>query len=297
MKEITLEDFHKFVKTHNSVKIEDTDIEIGMKKQIKNLQPTNFSSESTTVWSFPKRGDWATHYLNSKYRGNWAPQVPRNLILEYSKSGDIVLDPMVGSGTTLIECKLLGRDGIGVDINEEAIMITLDRLDFQALELPKSEIKTFVGDARDLNLIKDNAVDLILTHPPYVNIVSYTKSRINGDISSVSSVSEFIKEMHKLAVELFRVLKPNKYCAILMGDTRRHNHYIPVTFRTMQAFLEAGFALKEDIIKLQWNMQSTRQNWAGKQNFYKIAHEHLFVFRKPETGENLSNLKESIKWW
>lgn len=297
MKEVTLEDFHKFVRTHNSVKIEDNIIEIDTQKQIKTLQPADFSPETTTVWSFPKRGDWATHYLNSKYRGNWAPQVPRNLILEYTKEGDVVLDPMIGSGTTLIECKLLGRDAIGADVNEDAIMIALDRLNFQALELPKSEIKTFVGDARNLSLIKDNAVDLVLTHPPYVNIVSYTKNRVSGDLSSVSSVSEFIKEMNKLAVELFRVLKPGKYCAILMGDTRRHGHYIPVTFRTMQAFLEVGFALKEDIIKLQWNMQSTRQNWVGKQSFYKIAHEHLFIFRKPETGENLSDLKESSKWW
>ncbi|EFD92865.1 MAG: Methyltransferase type 11 [Candidatus Parvarchaeum acidophilus ARMAN-5] len=297
MKEVTLDNFRDFARTHNSVKIEDNTIEIGMQKQITMLQPTDFSPETTTVWSFPKRGDWATHYLNSKYRGNWAPQIPRNLILEYTNPEDIVLDPMNGSGTTLIECKLLGRNGIGVDINEEAIMIALDRLNFQAHELPSSEIKTFVGDARNLNLIKDNAIDLILTHPPYVNIISYTYNRVEGDLSSISSVSEFIEEINKLAVEFFRVIKPGKYCAILMGDTRRHSHYIPVTFRTMQAFLEAGFALKEDIIKLQWNMQSTRQNWAGKQNFYKIAHEHLFVFRKPTHDERLSELKESIKWW
>lgn len=297
MKEINLDDFNHFTKTHNFVKIGENNLEIGGQKQIKILQPMDFSQETTTVWSFPKRGEWATHYLNSKYRGNWAPQVPRNLILEYSKSGDIVLDPMVGSGTTLIECKLLGRNGIGVDINEEAAMLSFDRVNFRSLELPNSEIRTFVGDARDLDLIKDDTVDLIVTHPPYVNIVSYTNNKVKGDISSVSDISEFIGEMHNLAIELFRVLKPGKFCAILMGDTRRHSHYIPVTFRTMQAFLAIGFILKEDIIKLQWNMQSTRQNWFGKQNFYKIAHEHLFVFRKPETGEKIINFKESIKWW
>lgn len=57
MKEVTLEDFHKFVGTHNSVKIEDNLIEIGSQKQIKTLQPSDFSPETTTVWSFPKRGD------------------------------------------------------------------------------------------------------------------------------------------------------------------------------------------------------------------------------------------------
>ena len=86
---------------------------------MKNLQPDNFGLETTTVWSFPKRGDWATH--NPKYRGNWAPQIPRNLILRYSKEKDLVLDPMCGCGTTLVECKLTGRNAIGFDINPCAL--------------------------------------------------------------------------------------------------------------------------------------------------------------------------------
>lgn len=43
-----------------------------------------------TVWSFPDRGDWATHVGN--YRGNWSPHIPRNLILRYTQPGELVLD-------------------------------------------------------------------------------------------------------------------------------------------------------------------------------------------------------------
>ncbi len=88
----------------------------------------NFKKEITTVWSFPERGDWATH--NGKYRGNFAPQVPRNIILRYSKENDIVLDPMIGSGTTLVEAKLLNRKGIGFDINPDAVQIAKQNLNF-----------------------------------------------------------------------------------------------------------------------------------------------------------------------
>ena len=69
----------------------------------------------TTVWSFPQRGNWATH--NPSYRGNFAPQIPRNIIEMYSEKGDMLLDPMAGGGTTLIEAKLLCRDALGIDIN------------------------------------------------------------------------------------------------------------------------------------------------------------------------------------
>ncbi len=301
-KEITDADYKEFVKTHKSIVIEDTELEIGTHHSIKILQPKDFKLEVTTVWSFPKRGDWATHHLNAKYRGNWAPQVARNLILRYSNEGDTVLDPFVGSGTTLIECKLTGRKGVGVDINEEALILTRDRLNFHTLGDDFPEQRTFLGDARKLDFIKSESIDLIATHPPYASIISYTKNsnhKRDGDLSKVSSINEFSDEMRKVAKEFYRVLKPNRYCAILIGDTRRHKHQVPISFRVMQVFLEAGFVLKESIVKVQHNTK-TAPLWANKSvegNFLLLMHEHLFVFRKPGINENTAEFAESMKWW
>jgi hypothetical protein len=77
----------------------------------RKIAPSTFTPETTTVWSFPDRGYWATHIGN--YRGNWSPYIPRNLILRYTAPGDLVLDQMAGSGTTVVECKLLGRRAVG----------------------------------------------------------------------------------------------------------------------------------------------------------------------------------------
>ncbi len=66
--------------------------------------PSTFTPETTTVWSFPDRGDWTTHVGN--YRGNWSPYIPRNLILRYTTPGDLVLDQMAGSRTTLVVKKI-----------------------------------------------------------------------------------------------------------------------------------------------------------------------------------------------
>src|SRR3989344_3310165 len=97
---------------------------------IKNsgLQDNQEQIEKTTVWSFPDRGKWATH--SSAYRGNWAPQIARNIILLYSKEGDVVLDPMVGSGTTMIEAKLLGRKGVAYDIHSEVVTLAKEACSF-----------------------------------------------------------------------------------------------------------------------------------------------------------------------
>jgi DNA modification methylase len=159
---------------------------------------------------------------------------------------------MCGSGTTLVECKLTGRDGVGVDINKNAIMIARDRLNFgyNTIDdiLPKTTQKTYIGDARNLDKIMGDSVDLIATHPPYANIIPYSKERIEGDLSNVHSIAEFAKEMKEVAMECHRVLKPGKFCAILIGDTRRNLHYVPVAYRTLNSFLEVGFILREDII-------------------------------------------------
>lgn len=250
----------------------------------------NYTPEYTTVWSFPQRGQWATH--NSKYRGNFAPQIARNIIEMYSEKGDSVLDPMVGAGTTLIESKLLGRNSLGIDINPEAVKLSEKALKLP--ENPKCRNKVWLGDARDLSGLKDNSFDLILTHPPYMNIIKYSDN-IPGDLSHIGSLPKFCNEIETIAAGLFRVLKPDKYCAILIGDTRRGKHFVPLAFNVMQRFLKVGFVLKEDIVKVQHNCKYTeRWRWkAQRDKFYLIMHEHLFVFRKPAPSENLSRLKYS----
>lgn len=245
--------------------------------------------QKTTVWSFPNRGKWLTH--NAKYRGNWAPQIPSNLIQLYSKEGDTVLDPMVGSGTTMIEAKSLGRIGLGFDIHPEAVKIAQDACKFECNNCYNPVIKQ--GDARDMNSIEDESIDFIATHPPYLNIIQYGTKSVDGDLSAISNLLKFCDEMEKVARECYRILKPGKYCAILIGDTRRHRHYVPLAFSVMQRFLQAGFILKEDIIKIQHNCSTTRYWNAQSKDFLLIMHEHLFVFRKVGTTEPISVFKDS----
>jgi SAM-dependent methyltransferase len=255
-------------------------------KRIKRWQPTNFREEMTTVWSFKQRGNWATH--NGRYRGNWSPYIPRNLILKYSNPGDVVLDYFVGGGTTAVEAKLLGRRCIARDINPGAVGVTLENLRFsppaQLLgngALPTYEPRVSVGDARDLSDIPDNSVDLICAHPPYAGIIKYS-TKIAGDLSDLS-VQDFLIEMRKVAEESLRVLKPGGKCAILIGDARKSKHVVPIGFKTIRVFLAAGFTLHELVIKRQHNCKTTGFWYARsiQHNFLLLAHEYLPIFEKP----------------
>ena len=258
--------------------------------------PENFEKEISSVWSFPERGKWATH--NAKFRGNFAPQIPRNIITRYSKVGATVLDPMLGGGTTGVECRLLGRNFIGRDINPANIKLARKMMHFKVPDnTPKSSYSLRVGDVRSLTGIANKSIDLIVTHPPYLNIIQYSDGKIDGDLSNIGNVEKFCDEIEKGAMKMYEVLKENSYCAILMGDTRKRCHQIPLAYYVMQRFLKAGFILREDIIKAQHNCKSSPY-WAkqtDKYNILLIMHEHLFVFRKPKASDNLTDYKWSMK--
>ena len=252
-------------------------------KKSKSFAPKNFKLEEATVWSFKSRGNWATH--TGDYRGNWSPYIPRNAILRYSKEGESVLDCFCGSGATAIECKLLDRNFIGIDINPYAIKLATENVSFdipQSLfeELKEPIIDLRVGDARDLAFIKDNSIDLICAHPPYADIIQYTDN-VKQDLSFLG-IDNFLRDMAKVARENHRVLKDERYCAVLIGDMRKKKHVVPLGFRLIDVYLNNGFVLKELVIKRQHNCRTTGFWYKNsiKYNFLLLAHEYMAIFQK-----------------
>lgn len=316
MKIVTYEDYLEYLKKNREVHIEDQTIQLNP-IEISRLEPQldEMTDITTTVWSFPIRGRWATH--KGDYRGNWPPQMARALILKYTEPGDTVLDQMVGSGTTCVEARLLGRNCIGIDINYNAVILTLHRLYYlekyaknrigQSIELfgaPQEILNNILstwsriyhGDARHLTEISDETIDLIATHPPYFNIIRYGgQKKEGGDLSKTRKLETYLEWIRMIAEESYRVLKPGKYCGILIGDTRIHKHFVPISHYVLQMFLDAGFILKEEVVKIQHKMKTTREVWnkIKERDFLLIYHEKLFILRKPENGEKLSKFKYS----
>lgn len=230
------------------------------------------NKETTTIWSFEERGNWSTH--KGDYLGNCSPKVIRNLLLRYTKEGDLVLDQFLGSGTTAIESLLLKRKVIGIDINRLALNISW----YRTKELDGT-LSLNVGNAASLKM-KDGTIDFICTHPPYRDIIKYSKD-IKEDLSLMDK-EQYYSVMDKVAKECFRVLKNNKNCAIIIGDIRKKGYIEPLGFNVMNIFIKNNFLLKEIIIKEQHNCSSTNK-WielAEKRNFLLIKHEYIFVFEK-----------------
>lgn len=246
--------------------------------KVKKWDPDKFELETGTVWSFPNRGSWATH--DGKWRGNWSPYIPRNIILRYSQEGDWLLDQFAGGGTTLVEAKLLNRNIIGIDINKKAIDRCIDKLNFCLDDREMGLVYLENGDARDLSFIGNDTIDLICTHPPYSDIIKYSDS--TPEDLSILDYNDFLKQMEKVAIESHRVLKEDKICAFMIGDIRKKGKIVHLGFDSLKIFEDCGFKLKEIIIKKQHNtkMYSSRISRSKKYNFLLIDHEYLFILQK-----------------
>lgn len=257
------------------------------KPKIHRWHPTSeeYQRFRTTVWDIPNRGTWGVH--QSTYRGNWAPQVPRALIETFSKPGDLILDPFLGGGTTLIEAWSLGRHATGFDVSETALSLTRARL--AELEqkagreslfgLPDVRIEAVKGDARKLPKVKTSSVDFICTHPPYGDALSYSHNNPQ-DLSLIKSPEEFLGQLEIAARRFYEVLKPEGFCAIVIGDLRRNGALYPFGFETLNRFQKSGFVVCDIIIKTQSKDRSTEFYFNHEPFRFRIAHEYLLVFRK-----------------
>ncbi|MCE4614600.1 MAG: DNA methylase [Desulfurococcales archaeon] len=287
MEKIEVTRYFEFIKKNNKVIVGGREIPLKRIK-VSRLEPRKeeLGLVYGSVWSFPKRGRWASH--RSDYRGNWPPQLPRILIESYTQQGDSVLDPMVGSGTTCIEALLLKRRCIGVDINVQSLVLAWHRLYALSEKLspdnpmkPLEAIELYAGDARDLDKVQENEVKLVATHPPYWRSLKYS-TNINGDLSNEKSLKRYLDALGIISNEIYRVLVPGGVFAILLGDSRRKRHYVPVSIYALKKILEPGFILMEEIVKIQHKIKDTQVYWERySRDFLMIKHEKLYIMRKP----------------
>jgi len=240
-----------------------------------------------SLWVLDKRDSSGAHI--GWYWGNFIPQIPHQMMLRYTKKGDWVLDPFAGSGTTLIECRRLGRNGIGIELNPDVAEKARELVN---KEQNPSNVKTVivVGDSRKIDLkeilskqgIKE--VHLLIMHPPYHDIIKFSNSP--DDLSNAPSTESFLKMFGEVIDNTYPVLQKGRYLAIVIGDRYSKGNWIPLGFYVLQEVMKRGYSLKSIIVK---NFEETR----GKRNqkelwkyralvggFYIFKHEYILLFKK-----------------
>jgi DNA modification methylase len=241
-----------------------------------------------SLWIFGKRDQSGSH--KADYWGNFIPQIPNQLLRRYTKKGDWVLDPFAGSGTTLIECKRLGRNGLGLELNGH--VTDLARKNIRKEKNPhKVKIKIINDDScsidykKELNRFNLSSVQLILMHPPYWDIINFSNKK--NDLSNAKSANEFLRMFGRVADKTYPVLEKGRYCAVVIGDKYSSGEWMPLGFYVMQEMIKTGYKLKSTIVK-NFDQTTAKRNqkdlWRYRAlagGFYIFKHEYIFLFQKP----------------
>ncbi len=240
-----------------------------------------------SLWILDKRDRTGAH--NAGYWGNFIPQIPNQLLRRYTRKGEWALDPFLGSGTTLIECRRLGRNGIGAELQTEVA-----ELAGKVLKREKNHFNTSAeiinGDSCEINFKKElkkykcGSVQFLLMHPPYWDIIKFSERK--NDLSNAQSVEEFLKMFGKVITNTMPVLDEGRYAAVVIGDKYSSGEWIPLGFYTMQEMLKQGFKLKSTIVK-NFDQTTAKRNqkelWRYRAlagGFYIFKHEYIFLFQK-----------------
>ena len=240
-----------------------------------------------SLWIIDKRDKSGAH--KADYWGNFVPQIPNQFLRRYTKMGDCVLDPFAGSGTTLIECKRLGRNGLGVELNEQVTEHAREKIRIEK-NPHKVKIRIVNDDScsidykKELQRLGKTSVQFILMHPPYWDIIKF--SRKKKDLSNAKTLDDFLKMFGKVADKTYPVLEKGRYCAVVIGDKYSSGEWMPLGFYVMQEMMNKGYKLKSTIIKNFDQTTAKRDQkdlWRYRAlagGFYIFKHEYIFLFKK-----------------
>ena len=244
-----------------------------------------------SLWLLGRRDNTGAH--TGEYWGNFVPQIPYQAMRRFTKPGELVLDPFVGYGTTLIEAVRLGRCAIGVDLQSSCVDVARARV-LQEAGTEDVRVVAFVGD----NTLSETAdavrevmhqwgfshAHLLILHPPYHDIIRFSDHP--GDLSNAPSVESFLESFGRVVSNFASLLAGGRFLMLVIGDKYSRGEWIPLGFQTMEVVRQHGFRLKSICVKDIHESRGKRGQYrlwryrALRHNFYVFKHEYVMFFEK-----------------
>lgn len=222
----------------------------------------------------------------------------REFVEFFTKRGQRVLDPMVGTGSTLVACLRSGRNSVGIELNptyaglaQQTVAEERERLGAQAAELEAAVITADAAQLSDLGL---PAVDYVLTSPPYWNMLhargAQTQRRRRqqddldvvysdhpADLGNIPDYDEFLDRLVAVYAALPAVLRPKAYLTIIVKNVKKGGQVFPLAW-DLAARLRRVFTLKDEKI---WAQDDIRLAPYGLGNAWvsNTFHHYCLQFR------------------
>ena len=245
--------------------------EIDPRNKLNELTSKEWIPETVSVWS--QRGLGANHadaQIERKHPAPFSFTDVSRLIRFFTKTGDTVLDPFMGVGSTLKACALEGRRGIGLELNPSYVDLAKERLakELSGIEENVADQIVITGDSRELiNDLDTDSVDFVVTSPPYWNILhkedhKAKQERISNDLDTrygdnlldlgnIHDYDIFLTEVASIIGSCSRPLRANKYMAVIVSDFRDKSRFIMYHAHLSDALKQYSLELRGIIILYQ----------------------------------------------
>ncbi|NLJ25120.1 MAG: site-specific DNA-methyltransferase [Firmicutes bacterium] len=261
------------------------------KKRANDLNGKEWARYSISVWNDISK---TAEEKRMGHPAMFPEMLIRRLINCFTTSKELcILDPFMGSGTTLVAACNMGRRGIGFDLNPEYVKFAQKRLT-EAVPATNGAFEIYNADANEIpHLVESGSIDLCITSPPYWDILLRKRTADQkevrnygdekGDLGLIGDYEQFLDALIQVFSGVFLVLKPGKYCIVNVMDLRKKSNFYPLHADLAQRMQELGFIFDDMII---WDRRQEYNNLRplGYPAVFRInrIHEFLLIFKKPQ---------------
>ena len=267
------------------------------KNRANELSGSDWTRFSISIWSDIR---FTTEERKLKHPAMFPTMLVERLIRCFTKQSDrVVLDPFLGSGSSLVAAKNMRKSGIGFDVYDRFLELTQERLRQQHLfPTEDAEIVFHKADSREITkFVASNSVDFCVTSPPYWDILNqkrtadYKETRNYGDqqndLGVLEDYEQFLGQLQLVFKQVYEVLKPGKYCVVNVMDLRKGPRFFPFHSDLAQRLIEVNFVLDDIII---WDRRQEYNNLRslGYPYTFRVnkVHEFLMIFQKPKENSS-----------
>lgn len=263
------------------------------RKRANDLDGAAWTRNSISIWSDIRK---TKEEIDLGHPAIFPIQLVSRLIESFTRETErMILDPFCGSGSTLLAASKMGRVGIGFEINPEYVALAEQRLGQRELWQDEIETKSVIyqDDARNiLRYMSPNSVDLVVTSPPYWDVLSQKRTadgketrdygNIAEDLGKISDYHDFLEQLADVFRPVYEVLRPEKYCLVVVMDLRKKNAFYPFHADIARMMERVGFIYDDLII---WDRRQEYNNLRplGYPSVFRInkVHEYILIFQKP----------------
>lgn len=224
------------------------------------------------------------HRWNEHHPARFIPQVPEKFIKLFSHKGECVLDPFCGSGTTNVVALKLGRSSIGIDINPRSVTLALQRLQEASVDMfaEPTHHRIVQGNALEvLQCIPYGTIDLIVTSPPYFDVVDY-EDPSTEQWGNIHDYPTFLNKVRQAFLCMVRVLKPGGWMIVVTQDVFKRDAKCPIHADYIVIGRDTGLEVWSTQVYILNYSTGGRLIYGYPTAYYpKNDHEFIVIFRKP----------------